>query len=109
MQKCLINFFFNLSYVDPFDYKLTIIKNVYLFKVYIDTTYDDEGSLRFVIHYSKSQCKRYYLSIDIFYVKSNMKELKLISKIIVHPKKKENRLKSLEFIHKIETEVIYTR
>jgi hypothetical protein len=89
MQKCLINFFFNLSYVDPFDYKLTIIKNVYLFKVYIDTTYDDEGSLRFVIHYSKSQCKRYYLSIDIFYVKSNMKELKLISKIIVHPKKRK--------------------
>jgi hypothetical protein len=34
-----------------FYYKFTVIKNIDLFKNYIDTTYVDEASLRFSIQY----------------------------------------------------------
>ena len=44
-----------LVYIDHFNYNFTIIINVYLFKDHIDTTHIDEASLRFAIHYSKTQ------------------------------------------------------
>jgi hypothetical protein len=44
-----------LVYIDHFNYKFTIVINVYLFKDHIDTTNINEASLRFAIHYSKIQ------------------------------------------------------
>jgi len=45
----------SLVYIDHFNFKFTIIINVYLFKDHIDITHIDEASLRFTIHYSKTQ------------------------------------------------------
>jgi ABC-type antimicrobial peptide transport system permease subunit len=49
-QKKIIS----LVYIDHFNFKFTIIIDVYLFKNHIDTTHIDEVSLRFTIHYSKT-------------------------------------------------------
>jgi hypothetical protein len=45
----------DLDYIDPFDYKFTIIKKVDVFKDYVDTTFIDVLSLRFASHYFRSQ------------------------------------------------------
>ena len=66
--------------------KFIIIKNVYLFNGYMDTTCVDEEILRFAIHYTRNKCNRNYLSIDVSYITFNVKGLKLISKIFMHMK-----------------------
>jgi len=42
-------------YIDPFDYTFYIITKINLFKDYMDIRHVDEVSLKFVIHYSRSQ------------------------------------------------------
>jgi hypothetical protein len=80
----------DLWYVDSFDYKFAIITKVDLFKDYINIIHVDEASLRFAIHYSKSQRKRNELSIDIsYYAKFNMWGLKLISIVFIHLRQKK--------------------
>lgn len=47
------NFFFiDLNHVDPFDYKFIVITKISMSKDYMNTTYVDEASLKFAIHYS---------------------------------------------------------
>jgi hypothetical protein len=48
-------FFIDICYDDPFNYKFTIITKVNLFNGYVDITHVDETSLRFAIHYFRSQ------------------------------------------------------
>jgi hypothetical protein len=59
-QKKIID----LNYVDPFDYKFIVITKVSMFKDYMDITYVDEASLKFIIHYFKKQINN--LSIVVF-------------------------------------------
>jgi hypothetical protein len=55
MKGVQYNFFFvDLGYVDNFDYKFTIIIKTKIFKSYMNKTHVDT-SLRFKIHYSRSQ------------------------------------------------------
>jgi hypothetical protein len=84
-------FFIDKCYDDPFNYKFTIITKVNLFNGYVDITHVDETSLRFAIHYFRSQWKISHLSIDVSYAKFNMKELKFISKIVIHLKQMKKR------------------
>ncbi|CAK7348263.1 unnamed protein product [Dovyalis caffra] len=79
----------DLGYVDPFDYKLAIITKADLFKDYMDETHIDEASLRFAIHYSTSQWKRNELPIDVSYAKFYSRGLKLISRIVIHLKRRK--------------------
>jgi hypothetical protein len=81
MKGVQYNFFVDLGYVDNFDYKFTIIIKTKIFKSYMNKTHADT-SLRFRIHYSRSQWKRNLFLIDVYYVKFNVKELKLILKIL---------------------------
>jgi hypothetical protein len=78
----------NIGYDDPFNYKFTIITKVNLFKGFVDITHVDEISLRFLIHCFR---KRSHLSIDVSYAKFNVKELKLIYKIVIHLKQIKKR------------------
>lgn len=71
-------------YIDPFDYTFYIITKINLFKDYIDIRHVDEVSLKFVIHYSRSQWKKKNLLIDVSYMKYNMKGLKLIARIVIY-------------------------
>jgi hypothetical protein len=41
--------------IDPFDYKFILITKVSMFKDYMDITYVDEASLKFIIQYSKKK------------------------------------------------------
>jgi len=44
----------DLNYIDPFDYKFTIMIKLYVFKGYVDITNIVEASLKFRIHYLRS-------------------------------------------------------
>jgi len=48
----------DLNYADTFDYKFVIIKNVNVFKGYMNTTHIHEAGLMFAIYYSRSQWNR---------------------------------------------------
>ena len=84
-----VDFFDNKFFFYEWDNKFIIITNVYLFNGYMDTTYIDEASLRFPIHYARSKYKRNYLSIDVSYITFNVKGLKLISKIFMYMKRRK--------------------
>jgi hypothetical protein len=83
--------FIDICYDDSFNYKFTINTNANLFEGYVDITHVDGTSLRFVIHYFRSQWKISHLSIDVSYAKFNVKELKFISKIVIHLKQIKKR------------------
>jgi hypothetical protein len=48
----------DLNYADTFDYKFVIIKNVNVFKGYMNTTHIHKAGLMFAIYYSRSQWNR---------------------------------------------------
>jgi peptidoglycan/xylan/chitin deacetylase (PgdA/CDA1 family) len=75
--------------IDPFDYKFIVITKVSMFKDYMDITYVDEASLKFIIQYSKKQINN--LSIVVFYGNFNMKRLKFIYKIVINLKRRNKK------------------
>ena len=58
----------DLNYADTFDCKFVIIKNVNVFKGYMNTTHIYEAGLMFAICYSRSQWNREIICQLLFFI-----------------------------------------